>query len=160
MESQSLLIPILVLVASLIVLISYLSTLQRALKKCAPASRAMKPGEVWFVLIPILGLVWHFVVVMYITESLRNEFRRIEAPCTDPTFGRTIGLAHCVCSLCLVFLPYVGRLLAWPVVFVLLGRFLAAIPSLVLWIAYWNRVTNYSHVLDAHQAIVPALPLS
>jgi hypothetical protein len=159
MESHSLLIAILVLFSSLIVLISYLSTLQRALRKCAPASRAMQPWEVWLMLIPIFGLVWHFVIVMYMTESLGNEFRRIGIPCPEPTFGRYIGFANCLCSLCLVFLPYVGRLLAWPIPPILLGRFLGAFASLVLFIAYWNRIANYSRILDTNQAVAP-VPLS
>jgi hypothetical protein len=29
---------------------------------------------VWLLLIPAFGLLWHFVVVMYIAKSLRNEF--------------------------------------------------------------------------------------
>lgn len=160
MESHSLLIAILVLLCSLIAGISYLLTLQRALKQCAPGSRAMKPGEVWFILVPILGLVWHFAVVMYMTESLRSEFRRIGIPCPEPTLGRNVGLAHSVCSLCLAFLPYVGRLFAWPALFILVGRLFAATFSLVLWIAYWNRIADCSRILDAHQSVAPALPLS
>jgi hypothetical protein len=159
MDSRSL-VTILGLIFSLIGLISYLLTLQGALRKCAPASRAIKPGEVWLILIPIFGFVWHFVVVMYTTESLRNEFRRIGIPCPEPTLGRNIGLANCVCSLCLAFLPYVGRLFAWPILFILVGRLFAAIFSLVLWIAYWNRIANYSRILDTHQAVAPASPLS
>jgi hypothetical protein len=120
----------------------------------------MKPGEVWFMLVPILGLVWHFAVVMYMTESLRSEFRRIGIPCPEPTLGRNIGLANSVCNLCLVLLPEVGRLFAWPIVFILVGRLFTAIPSLVLWIAYWNRIASYSRILDTHQAVAPASPLS
>jgi hypothetical protein len=159
MESN-LLLAVLVLLVSLIVLISYLSALERALKKCAPASRTMKPGMVWLMLIPVFGFVWHFVIVIDMTESLGNEFRRLGIPCPELTLGRNIGLANCACNLCLAFLPYVGRLLAWPVVFILAGRLLAAIPSLVLWIAYWNRIASYSRILDAHQAAAPASPLS
>jgi hypothetical protein len=153
------LLAIVVLLVSLLGVISYLLALQRALKECAPASRTMKPGMVWLMLIPVFGFVWHFLIVIEMTESLGNEFRRLGIHCPELTFGRNIGLANCVCNLCLVFLPYVGRLLAWPVVFILAGRLFAAIPSLVLWIAYWNRIANYSRILDA-QAMAPASPLS
>ena len=120
----------------------------------------MKPGEVWLLLIPIFGFVWHFVVVMYMTKSLRDEFRRIGTPCPELTVARNIGLANCVCNLCLAFLPDVGRLLAWSIGFILVGRLIAAIPSFVLWIAYWYRIAGYSCILDKHQAVAPASPLS
>lgn len=159
MEGNSLL-AIIVLLVSLIVGISYLLTLQRALKECAPASRTIKPWTVWLMLIPVFGLVWQFVIVMNLTKSLGNEFRRLGIPCPEATLGRNIGLASCVCYCCLVFLPLVGRLLVCPIFLALVGRLFAAIIGVVLWIAYYNRITDCSHTLGAHQAMAPASPLS
>jgi len=159
MESYALLV-IVVLLVSLIVGVSYLLTLQRALKVCAPTSRTMKPGMVWLMFIPVFGLVWQFVIVMNLTKSLGNEFRRLGIPCPEPTLGRNIGLTNCACSCCLVFLPLVGRLLPFLILLVLLGRLFAAIIGLLTWIAYWNRITDYSRILDAQQAMAPASPLS
>jgi len=155
-----LLVALLELVLSLIVLISYLLTLERALNKCAPASRTMKPGKVWLMLIPVFGFVWHFVIVINMTKSLGNEFRRLGTPRTEANLGQNIGLAHCVCTLCLVSLPLLGSLFACPVFLILLGRLFAAIVILVLWIAYWNRIADSSRILDRHQAVAPASPVS
>jgi hypothetical protein len=130
---------------ALVVVVLYLLTLERALKKCAPASRTMKPGKVWLILIPVFGLVWQFVVVMNIAKSLGNEFARLGIPRPEPTLGKNIGLAMCVCNCCF-FIPLLGRL--------------AVIAGFVLCIAYWNRVANYSRALEEHQAIAQASPIA
>lgn len=125
--------------------IFYLLTLGNALKKCALASRTMRPWKVWLTPIPVFGFVWHFVVVMNIAKSLGNEFARLGIACPEPTLGRNIGLAACACN-CFIFIPFLGAL--------------AGIAGFVLWIAYWVRIANYSRILDAHQAITPALPIA
>lgn len=127
--------------------ILYLLTLQKALKKCAPASRTMKPWKVWLVTVPVFGYVWHLVVVINVAKSLRNEFARLGIPCPEPNLGENIGLAACVCNLC-IHIP------------IPLLRGLAAIIGLVLWSAYWIRIAHYSQDLDAQQATTPALPIA
>jgi hypothetical protein len=130
---------------TLLVFILYLLTLQNVLKKCALASRTMKPWKVWLVAIPVFGLVWHFVVVMNIAKSLRNECARLEIPCHESIPGQNVGLAACACNCC-IFIP-------------LLGRF-ATIVGIVLWIAYWIKIANYSRDLEKHQAITPVVPIA
>lgn len=129
---------------TLLAVILYLVTLQNALKNCAPASRTMKPGMVWLVGIPVFGLLWHFVVVINIAKSLRNEFARLGMPCPDSTPGQNIGLAASACNCCL-FIPLLGGL--------------AAIVGFVLWIDYWIKIANYSRDLEEHQAITPVSPM-
>jgi hypothetical protein len=141
MQSHQLPTPLLIVILwfTLIALILYLLTVGNALKKCAPASRTMKPGKVWLLLIPVFGLVWHFVIIMNVAKSLGNEFARLGVPRPEPTLGKNIGLATCVGNCCLVIpIP--------------LLRDLAAIPAFVLWGAYWAKIAKYSKVLDAHQA--------
>ena len=41
--------------------ILYLAALQKALERCSPVSRAMRPRQVWLLLMPVFGLVWHFL---------------------------------------------------------------------------------------------------
>ena len=55
--------------------IFYLLTLQKALNRCSPESRAMQPGMVWLLLIPLFNLVWQFFVVINIAKSLVPSFR-------------------------------------------------------------------------------------
>jgi hypothetical protein len=130
--------------------IFYLLTLQKALTKCAPASRTMKPGKVWLVLIPLFGHVWQFFVVTNIAKSLRNEFARLGAPCLEQTPGQNVGLTACVCALCATFIPR-----SFPF---LLLRDLAAVVGFFSWIAYWVRIANYSRLLGEYQTAPPALP--
>src|SRR6185312_1059145 len=54
---------IVILWLTLIALVFFLLALQDALKKCAPSSRTMAPGEVWLWIIPVFGLVWQFIAV-------------------------------------------------------------------------------------------------
>jgi hypothetical protein len=129
----------------LLVGILYLQTLQNALKRCAPASRTMQPWMVWLLLIPAFGLLWHFVVVVYIAKSLRNEFARLEIPSSESAPGQNIGLAACACNCC-IFIPLLGGL--------------AAIAGIVLWIDYWIKIAHYSRDLEEHQAISPASPIA
>jgi hypothetical protein len=136
---------ILIFLFALPAVIFYLLTLQNALKRCAPASRTMPPGMVWLLLIPAFGLLWHFVVVMYIAKSLRNEFARLEIPCSESAPGQNIGLAACACN-CAIFLPLLGGL--------------ASIAGLVLWIDYWIKIAHYSRDLEEHQAISPVSPIA
>jgi len=119
----------------LLTLILFLEKLQGVLKKCAPASRMMKPGMVFLWLVPVFGLVWQFVVVVKIAKSLRNELERLGIPCTEPTLGQSVGVAMCICN-CFFAIP------------IPLVRDFAAIPGVILWITYWNRIAGYSRLLD------------
>jgi hypothetical protein len=143
MQNQSLptLVLSVILCFTLIALILYLLTLGKVLNKCAPASRAMEPGKVWLMLIPVFGLVWQFIIVMNIAKSLGNEFARLGIPCPEPTPGQTIGLAMCVCNCC-IFIPLLGGLVS--------------IAGLVLWIVYWIRIANYSRLLTPDSPAPPA----
>jgi hypothetical protein len=134
---------ILILCFGLVVLILYLLTLQKVLRKCAPASRTMEPGKVWLTLIPAFGLVWHFIVVLNMAKSLGNEFESRGIPCPEQAPGQTVGLANCVCSCC-TFIPLLGGL--------------AGLIGLVLWIIYWARIAEFSRLLEAHQGATAALP--
>jgi hypothetical protein len=136
---------ILTLFLTLLAFLLYLQTLQNALKNCAPASRTMKPGYVWLTVIPAFGLLWHFVVVMNIAKSLRNEFARLGIPCSESAPGQNIGLAASVCN-CFIFIPWL--------------RGIAAIVGLVSSIFYWKRIADYSRDLEEHQEITPVSPVA
>jgi hypothetical protein len=115
----------------LIPTIFYLLTLQKALNRCAPASRAMSPGMVWLMLIPIFNLVWQFFIVLNMSKSLAAEFQRRGIP-EEPEPGQTIGLIMCVSSL-----------LCGPV-------------YLIFWIIYWVKIAGFSSKLAAPWAQAPA----
>jgi hypothetical protein len=117
----------------LLPLIFYILTLQRALEKCAPSSRSFSPEMLWLLVVPLVNLVWHFMVVIGMAKSLENEFRRRNAPGIEPLPGQSIGIAMCVCAACSI-VPLLG--------------FLAAIAYLILWIIYWVRIAEFSRVLS------------
>jgi hypothetical protein len=67
-------------VVILLVCVSYRFTLAKALRHCRPANRAMEPGQVFLNLIPCFSVMWQFVTVSRIAQSLREEFRSRRRP--------------------------------------------------------------------------------
>jgi hypothetical protein len=117
----------------LVLYIFYIISLSRALSKCSVASRTMQPGMVWLLLVPLFNLVWQFIVVIGLSDSLGKEFRARGILNAEPEPGKTIGIAMCVCAACGI-IPFINLL---------------ALPAhLVLWIIYWVKITEFSRKLD------------
>ncbi len=121
-----------IMVISVVVMVFYLLTLQKALSRCAPENRAMNPGLVWLTLIPLFNLVWQFFVVINIAKSLAAEFQKRGLAVEEPKPGYTLGIVMCV-----------GNLICFPV-------------GLVCWILYWVKISGYASKLGAPAAGVPA----
>ena len=117
-----------VILLSLIPTIFYLVSLQKALGRCQLPNRSMQPGMVWLLLIPFFSLIWHFIVVNNIAESLDREFASRNMV-SEPMPGKSVGLAMCILSVC-GLIPYVGML--------------AGIGQLVCWIIYWVKISGCS----------------
>jgi hypothetical protein len=115
----------------LIVTIFFLISLQRVLERCSPECRTMPPGQVWLLLIPLFNFVWQFIVVIKISESLANEFRK-RGIAREPEPGKTLGLAFCILDVCTV-IPVLG-----------MG---AGIAGLICWAMYWSKISEYSNEL-------------
>lgn len=125
-----------VLVIVLIPYIFYLLTLSRTLKQVAPHNQRMTPGEVWLVLIPLFGLVWHFFVVGRIADSLAAEFRQRGILIDEERPGYKAGLWMLILPL-IGFIPFIG--------------FLASLAGLVFWIIYWVQIAGYKRKLEEQQ---------
>jgi len=54
------------------VVMYFLITQQNTLKAIQQQNRLMRPGEVWLQLIPLFGIVWQFIVVTRISDSIRR----------------------------------------------------------------------------------------
>jgi hypothetical protein len=119
----------------LIPAIFYILTLSGVLQKCAPASRTIEPGPIWILLIPLVNLVFSFIVVFEMAQTLRNEFNRRGIRVAEPSPGKSLGLAMCICGCCRI-IPVLGLL--------------AMLAHLVLWIIYWVKISEYSRMLDTH----------
>ena len=124
------------IVIMLIPLIFYCLTLQKALNRVSPENRAMAPGMVWLLLIPLFNIVWQFMVVLNMAKSLGAEFKKRNlAEEADP--GKSIGLTACI-LLCCSVIPFVGGL--------------AGLGYLVCWIIYWVKIAGFSGKLAAPAA--------
>jgi hypothetical protein len=113
--------------------IFYLLTLQNTLKAISLPNRKMRPGQVWLMFIPFFNVVWHFIIVKALSESIENEYRDRNIPIEhNPTYG--IGLAVSI-LLCCCSIPVV--------------KSLAALGFLVCWIIYWSKVSGYKNKILA-----------
>jgi type IV pilus assembly protein PilA len=113
--------------------IFFLVSLSSALSKCSRTSRTMEPGLVWLMLVPVVGFVMQFLVVIALAKSLGNEFRARGIPNTEPEPGQSTGIAMCVCAVCGI-VPLLNLL---------------ALPAyLILLIIYWAKISGFSRTLD------------
>ena len=117
----------------LIPIIFFILTLQRAFERCAPAHRAMTPGLVWLLLIPLFNLIWNFMVVTNLAKSLEREYRSRNIPAQLES-AKSIGLAWAILSCCSI-IPVLGLL--------------AALAGFVVWIVYWVKIAGLSKALLA-----------
>ncbi len=120
------------IIMALIPTIFYLLTLQNTLMKVSPENRKMPPGQVWLVLIPLFGIVWRFIVVNKMADSLQAEFTKRNIRVKEARPGSDIGIAYCVLSVCGI-VPFLGPF--------------CAIAALVCWIIYWIRIHEYQQKL-------------
>ena len=120
--------------------IFYLLTLQKALNRCSPENRAMQPGMVWLMFIPLFNIVWHFFVVLNIAKSLGAEFAK-RGIAEEPDPGKTIGIVMCILACCGI-IPILG--------------ILCSLGALVCWIMYWVKIAGFSAKLAAPAAPVAA----
>jgi len=116
----------------LIPLVFYILTLQKALNRCAPESRAMEPAMTWLLLVPCFGVIWHFFVVINMAKSLAAEFQK-RGISEDPAPGKTLGLVMCI-LVCFSWIPLLGVL--------------CSLGYLVCWILYWVKIAGYSKKLE------------
>lgn len=92
----------------------------------------MPSVNVWLLLIPIFGLVWHFIVINKLADSISAEATSKDIKITEPRPAYQIGLAMCILN-CLFFIPGVNVL--------------TGIAGLVCWILYWVKITAYKNML-------------
>jgi type IV pilus assembly protein PilA len=93
----------------------------------------MEPGLVWLMLIPLFNLIWQFLVVIALSNSLRNEFRARGVSNIEPEPGKSIGIALSICAACGI-VPFVN-FVAFPV-------------QLILLVVYWSKIAGFSRMLD------------
>ena len=135
--ASAIVIGLVVLAISTAVTIFFILTLQKALNRCSPENRAMQPGMLWLLLIPLFNIVWIFFVVLNMAKSLGAEFLK-RGIVSEPEPGKTLGLAYAITaagSIVISWIPCVGSL--------------AGVAIIVLWIMYWVKIVGYSKQLES-----------
>jgi hypothetical protein len=131
-----LLVGLVFLAIGVVVGVFYCLTLQKALTRCSPENRAMAPGMVWLLFIPLFNLVWQFIVVINMAKSLGAEFKKRNIT-IEPDPGKMLGIIAGVLGLC-GFIPKIGGLFS--------------LGALVCFIIYWVKIAGYSNKLAAPAA--------
>lgn len=124
----------------------FLRTQYTTLMAIQPINRLMNPFEVWLQLIPGIGLIWQFVVVSRIADSIQREYQSHQ----DISFlgmgdgelqekikervTYTTGFNYCL-LLVFSFIPVIGLFIG--------------IAMLVLWITYWNQLIKHRDMIRA-----------
>ncbi len=117
----------------LIPAILFLLSLQNTLKVISQENRRMPPGNVWLLFVPFFNFIWQFIVVDKIAQSIAAECARLHIPVKEdkPTYG--IGLAWNICNFSII-IPFFGGL-----------------ASLITFIIYWVKVSDYKKLIEANQ---------
>ncbi len=120
------------LIAILGVFIYYYYRLQELLKLVQPQNRALEPGLVWLMLIPCFNLIWRFILVDRISESLRNEYlqRGIWNKEAKPTNSKGMLMAGFAAA---GLIPYIGLIFS--------------LVAFIFWILYWIEIEEHMKTL-------------
>ncbi len=122
------------LLVGIAIMVFFLLTLQKCLKEVSEANRTMQPGMVWLNLIPLFNLVWIFITVIRLSESVVAEGEARGAHVEDG--GKTMGLVYAI-ALVASIIPLIG--------------FISAVVALVAFIIYWVKISGYRKSLVAAQ---------
>ena len=143
---------IILLLAFVIPAVLFLITQQKTLKAIQISNRSMSPGMVWLQCIPLFGLIWQFIVVSRISNSITNEFASWEGDSglppleianeleKRPTYQ--IGIAYCIIISVGVIINFFslpndveGEIVIWD------------LTGIICWVVYWVKLVQYKRKL-------------
>ena len=132
-DSSEWILIFLFLLIAIVPFVFFLLTLQNALKVISEESRRMSPSNVWLMFIPFFNIVWQFIMVDRIADSILAECTRLNIPVKEnrPTYG--IGLAWNICN-CVTFIPIIG-----------------GFSALITFILYWVKVSELKNLIKTNQ---------
>lgn len=111
-------------------------TLQSTIKEINSDNRKIQPNEIWPILIPLLGFIWHFIIINIMADSLKAEFTQRNIANDEERPGYSIGLAYCILFCCSI-IPAIGGL--------------AFLGGFVCWIIYWVKINGYKLKLQQNR---------
>ena len=117
-------------------------TVRMLLEACAPESRTLKPGSVWWLIVPLVNVGFQFVVVLRVATTLVNEHQRRQRQ-GAPETGKEVGLAACIAGVASL-VPGLGPI--------------AAVVCLGCWIYYWVLLRKITGQLQAGVPMAAAPP--
>jgi len=120
----------------LLIFIFYLLTLQNALKKVSSQNRTVEPGNVWLMLIPLVNVIYPFILYPKISESLKNEFESRNMP-QSGDYGKLVGLLFAICGPLGIITNFIPPL-----------SIIVSLANLVLFIVYWVQIAGFKSKLD------------
>lgn len=136
-------IMILLLLLFVIPFIFYLVTLQNTLAAMAIESRTMSPGQVWLLFVPLFNIVWQFILISRMADSIKNECLRLNIPVGEERPAFSLGLT--------MTLLYLGSLvLNQGSMFPLLGS-VTSLAAIICWVVYWVKINRYKNLIIANQ---------
>ena len=84
----------------------------QALKACSPRNRTMEPGHVFFVFIPLAGIVFAIMALFKVPDSLEREFRSRGIRSGGEDYGKTLGVWYLVTAfVCFIVAPVIALIL-------------------------------------------------
>lgn len=122
---QHLLIVAIIFGIFIIPYILYINTLQATLKEIRKENKTISEGSLWLLLIPVFNLIWHFIVVNKISDSLEKEAKSRNLYFGEIKPGHSIGIAMCILNI----IPYLNFI------------------GFILWIIYWAKINSYKNFL-------------
>ena len=118
---------------TIIPIVFYILTLQKTFEIISVENRKMPPQRVWLLLIPLVGLIFHFIIVKDLADSIKAEANSKDVPTKEPRPAYNIGLAMCILS-CFVIIPGL--------------KIFTNVAALVCWIIYWVKINSYKKMLS------------
>jgi hypothetical protein len=123
---------LLLLLIYVVPLFFFLLNLQRLFKEISAENRKLLPTLLWFAMIPLIGLLWQFFIIIKTAESLRLEFNKRNIQVEEKKPGFWIGLTYCVLFCCSI-IPGLGLILGG--------------IGLYYWVNYWIKMSDYRKLL-------------
>ncbi len=120
------------LLLGLVAAVLFLLTLFRTLGAVKPEHREMEPALVWLNLIPLVNLVWIFITVIKLGDSIVAEASERSLDMGDG--GKALGVAFAALSVSAI-IPLIG--------------ILTGLAGFVVFIIYWIKIAGYGNELRA-----------
>ncbi len=120
-------------IGAIVVFIMHLAAMSAALEAVPQPLRKMPPGNVWLTLIPLFGIVWQFMVVAAVSDSIKAEFMRRNVPRDEDRPGYNTGLTACILTVCSI-IPWLGIIIS------LIG--------FIFRIIHMNRIKSYTRFIN------------